>query len=197
MPLAGERCRPNLYVVVIADPEKALAELGFRKRATLFGETGGSVIREFIDTARPVRVWYSSAMTDPLGAPPSKLLSCTSGPLCNAPLFEHVQPTHLSFNRIWNLSRVVVIVDKSRLTAVSPGQLADYAAMVGLAEIRPQARLDDARTILRLFDSASAAAPVGMSDWDRGFLKSLYATPQKSTQQRSEIAHIMLAELAH
>jgi len=195
VPLADEHCRPNLYVVVTPDPRKALEGLDSRHRETLFRGTGASVVHDFIVTPRAVRVWYNTAMTSPDGVPPGILPGCTIGPLCNVPIFDHVDDTRLSLNRIWNLSRVVLIVDEARLKAVSRGQLADYAAMVGLAEIKPDARLGDAETILKLFDAAAAAAPAGMTDWDRAFLKGLYATKQKSKGQRSEIASTIVREI--
>jgi hypothetical protein len=58
------------------------------------------------------------------------------------------------------------------------------------------ARLGDAPTILKLFDGASEAAPAGLTDWDRAFLKSLYATEQISKQQRGQIARHMVREIA-
>ncbi len=200
VPLAGERCRPNLYIVVTSDPKKALEGLDHRHRLLVFGGTGASVVHDFIATPRAVRVWYSSDMTDPFGTPPDTptvFSPCTMGPsICSLPMVDHADPTHLSFNRIWNFSRVVLIVDQTRLHAVARGQFADYAAMVGLAEIRPDARLDDAETILKLFDAAPEAAPAGMTDWDRVFLKSLYATEQRVRQQRSEIAHNIVRQIA-
>jgi hypothetical protein len=199
VPLAGEQCRPNLYVIVLADPKRALASMGLKKRTRIFGQANESVVRHFIDTPRPVRVWYNSGMSDPSGMLPnvSQYSIDVFDPFAGYPLFEHTLPTHLSFNRIWSFSSVVLIVDKARLSTVSPGQLAGYAAMVGLAEIRPEAQLDGAQTILRVFDPAPDTAPVDMTAWDQGFLKSLYATPQKSTEQRTEIAHAMARVLSH
>ncbi|HEY6455042.1 MAG TPA: hypothetical protein VIY90_07110 [Steroidobacteraceae bacterium] len=48
---------------------------------------------------------------------------------------------------------------------------------------------------MKLFDGAPQAAPAGMTDWDKAFLKSLYSTDQKSTLQRSQIAHQLVPEL--
>jgi len=36
-----------------------------------------------------------------------------------------------------------------------------------------------------------------MSNWDQAFLKSLYATDQISTLQRSQMAHQMVHEIEH
>jgi len=87
------------------------------------------------------------------------------------------QPVRVWYNiygRGTAITRVLVIVDKTRLQGATIGQLADYVSMVSFAEIRPDARLDDAPTILKLFDGASKAAPAGLSAWDQAFLKSLY-----------------------
>jgi hypothetical protein len=45
-------------------------------------------------------------------------------------------------------------------------------------------------------NGAPEAAPAGMTDWDQAFLKSLYATEQISKQQRGQIAHQMVREMA-
>jgi hypothetical protein len=68
--------------------------------------------------------------------------------------------------------------------------------MVGLAEVKLGAPLGDAPTILTLFDRAPQVTGAGMSDWDRAFLKSLYATGQESRLQRSEIALSMVRAIA-
>jgi hypothetical protein len=68
---------------------------------------------------------------------------------------------------------------------------------VGFAKLKPDARLGDAPTILKLFDGAPVAAPAGMTDWDRTFLRSLYATEQTSKQRPGEIAHAMVRDIVH
>jgi hypothetical protein len=87
-------------------------------------------------------------------------------------------------------------VDKTRLQGVAVGQLADYVAMSGFAKLKTGARLGDAPTILTLFNGAPQAATIGMTDWDQTFLKSLYATEQKSKLQRSQITRQMVREIA-
>jgi hypothetical protein len=125
---------------------------------------------------------------------------------CSAPHFDPDQlyqcgravagGTHISFNNMWWLSRVFVIVDKNRLRQVKLRQLADYVAMTGLAKLKPNARLDNVLTILTLFNGAHEAAPAGLTNWDQTFLRSLYATDQKSKLQRSQIARQMVREMA-
>ena len=105
------------------------------------------------------------------------------------------QSSRLIMNAVWAIYRVFVIVDQRQLHSVSRGQLADYVAMVGLSEIKPGARLGDAQTILTLFQGPPHAAHAGLTDWDQAFLKSLYATDQKSKLQRSAIASNMVRSI--
>ncbi len=220
VPLAGERCRPNLYILVTTRPEELLRGMEKRNRPFTFGydaayrtETPASVVDEFIKTPRAVKVWYNSTEDDAWGktlgyCPALQILLATT--LCNqscAPPPSYATRaylcgsgasggTHLAFNTVWTFSRVFVIVDGTQLRGVRIGQLADYVAMVGFAKLKSDARLGDAPTILRLFDGAPQAAPTGMTDWDQSFLKSLYATEQKSTLQRSQIARAMVRAIA-
>jgi hypothetical protein len=54
-----------------------------------------------------------------------------------------------------------------------------------------------AHTILRLFEGPPESAPAGMTDWDRAFLKLLYATDQTLKTQRGAIWREMLDAVTH
>lgn len=221
VPLAGDQCHPNLYILVTPQPADLLRGMEKRNRGFTFGydtssyppmQTPAGVVDEFIKTPRAVRVWYDSAEKNAWGKP---LAYCPMTELCNPASKDCAPPppsyyaryyqcgsgvaggTHLAFNTIWTFSRVFIIVDRTRLRGVKLGQLADYVAMVAFAKVKPGAHLGDAPTILKLFDGAPQAAPVGMTEWDQTFLKSLYATEQKSMLQRGEIAGDMVHDIAH
>jgi hypothetical protein len=217
VPLAGEHCHPNLYILVTSEPEDLLRGMEKRNRSYTFGydrsfypptETPASVVDEFIKTPRAVRVWYSSAEEDAWGQPLAFCQSDLVLPQCPQAGRAACDPnryyrcgaaiaggSHLVLNSIWTFSRVFVIVDQTRLQGVTAGQLADYVAISSFAKLKSDAHLEDGTTILTLFSGTPAAAPAGMTDWDQTFLKSLYATEQKSKLQRSQIAHRMVSEL--
>ncbi|HHX82838.1 MAG TPA: hypothetical protein GX696_07650 [Pseudomonadaceae bacterium] len=66
----------------------------------------------------------------------------------------------------------LIIVDASKLENVDWPQLADYLAMVTLAQINPNGRPAGTDSILSLF---SAAEPPGsLTELDRIYLRSLY-----------------------
>jgi hypothetical protein len=221
VPIGDEHCHPNLYILVTSQPEDLLRGMEKRNRSFTFGynsssreEMPSSVVDEFIRTPHPVRVWYNSAEKDAWGQALSycpameiALISCSPNDTeCHPPHFNPSRVyqcgravaggTHLSFNDMWWFSRVFVIVDQRLLQEVNLGQLADYIAMSGFAKLKPDARLGDFPTILTLFNGAPKAAPSGMTDWDQAFLKSLYATEQKSKLQRSQMTHQMVREIA-
>jgi hypothetical protein len=175
VPLAGESCRPNLFIFVTDQPQQLLDAMEAQKFAFVFGMNArADVIRQFIDTPQPVRVWYNT-ITEIVRSP---VPIDAQDLIVTAPV----------------ISRAFVIVDRAHLQQVSDGQLADYVAMVGLAEVKPAAHVGNVQTVLSLFDVPPQAALPGMTDWDRAFLKSLYETEQ-SGEQRGELASTMVREI--
>jgi hypothetical protein len=178
IPLGAEHCRPNLDIVISARPKELLKAI--EKRYYFLSDEGVA--------PTPVRVWYSSAMRTPEGLP----MSICYGHPCN----PNSMGSRVNFDGVYFLGTVFVVADANRLHGVTRGQFADYVAMVGLAKLKLGAHLDDAPTILKLFNGEPQDAPAGMSDWDQAFLRSLYATDQKSKGQRNQIAHQILHEIA-
>ena len=200
VPLAGERCRPNLFIFVTGQPVQLLRAMDKHKRMGTFGDATPTTVDEFINTPRPVRVWYDTSIRTPEGTPPKQGLpnaaQVLGGGLQGVKVYnDNDRTSHILLSKTWSFSYVYVIVDQARLQAVARGQLADYVALVGLADIKPEAHLGDARTILKLFDGAPQAAPDGLSEWDQSFLKSLYATEQISKSQRSHIANSIVRDV--
>jgi hypothetical protein len=200
VPLAGEHCRPNLFIFVTTQPTQLLQAMEHQKRDFTFGDATPTVVDEFIKTPRPVRVWYSTIMRTPEGIRPNQDLpnaaQVLGSGLPGIKVYNDLDRTsHLLLSKIWSFSNVFVVVDQARLQVVTRGQFADYVALVGLAQIKPGAHLDDAQTILKLFDGTPQVAPLGLSEWDQAFLKSLYATEQISKAQRSHIANSIVREV--
>jgi hypothetical protein len=212
VPLAGESCHPNLFVFVTDEPRQLLKAMEKQHRAVTFGNAPPDAIEEFIATPRAARVWYDSAMetadnvTPNHGFPPAAQITQLSdsqpggnegGGLPPNVTSDWERASRVARTMVWEFTYVYVVVDQRRLQGVTRGQLADYLAMVGLARIKPGVLLSDAPSILSLFDDAPQAAPPRMSDWDHAFLKSLYATQQVVTVQKSEIALEMVREIVH
>lgn len=193
VPLAPERCRGNFYVVVTADPD-ALLKAWIKRDVSLFGDAGGVKIRGFLKATSPVRVWYNADLDTAEGLPLSAdaTTMAPSGhtigsPIDGVPNNTHALGFRLSHDEVRDLSSVIVLIDSRRARGVSFGQLADYVALIGLAELRLDAEVGEAPTLLRLFSAPGKAPLPGLSSWDQSFLKALYHTEQTDTMQLSEI----------
>jgi hypothetical protein len=201
VPLGAEHCRANLYVVVTREPELLLKKWRARDPHLLNDHNGEGGIRRFLDTPRPVRVWYNVAPISNDGVPVSPDNSVSPdnallGGTSDIPTNKITEASRLVWSAVQSLSSVIVMVDSNRLQQLRMGQLADYIAMVGLAEVRLDSDLGLTPTILRLFDKAGDSVPQSISGWDQAFLKSLYGTQQKGVMQVSEIETSMLKILA-
>jgi hypothetical protein len=186
-PLAPANCKGNLFIVVTSDPEGVIKAWS-KRDVRIFGEEtdqGGTKIREFLSSS-PVRVWYNTEFYQIDGTPLGNLEG-RSG--------EAAVATKIDTNNYRALSSVMAIVDTRRMKDVSFGQVAAYVAMVGLVQIRPQANVTEAPTILNLFD-ASGKAPPALTAWDESFLKAVYQTRITDKAQMAEIKTAMVQDVA-
>src|SRR5262249_11404471 len=91
-----------------------------------------------------------------------------------------------------------IIVDARQLQGVSFEALADYLAMVTLAQLSPTADTSGFSTILNLFTARDQGRPIpaAMTDWDVAYLHGLYGATQDARNaqtQEGEITHSMTA----
>ena len=196
-----EKCQPNLYIVAVAEPE-LLFRKWWHRSPDLFGGEAGLVVERFLETPRPVRVWYSAGTVGADGAFVTKLLDATSIrahpyndelPVNRQPSFRGSRLTTISTRDIFS---VIVVVDLTKVANINFGQLADYIGLTGLAQISLDKPLGDAPpTILKLFAANNDARPTEMTAWDRALLHGLYSTDQTSRMQKSQIETVALRDI--
>jgi hypothetical protein len=203
-PLAPEHCRGNLYIVVTADP-RALLDAWSKRETRMFGDAGLLKIRGFINSSSPIRVWYNADLDAADGVPlsadsPAMSVSGTTTGSTSAfagiPNNTRALGFRLAHDEVRDLSSVIVLVDSRSARGISFGQLADYVAIAGLAQIRLDANVGTAPTILHLFTGSANSASPGLSPWDAAFLKALYHTEQSDKMQLSEIKLSILHDVA-
>jgi hypothetical protein len=188
--LAPERCRPNFFVIVTSVADE-LAAAWSKRYPRMFDNANGNKVRQFLTASTPIRAWYNTRLFNQNGTPciplPSGyfrgILSCEPD-------------SHFSFGGVRDLTSVIVLVDAGRVKGIKYGQLAAYIAMVGLAEIRVDAKTGDAPTILHLFTDSANAPALGMSAWDAAYLKALYHTRHDDRTQLLALKTSMTKELA-
>jgi hypothetical protein len=80
-----------------------------------------------------------------------------------------------------SIRSATVIIDATQSGGASIETLADFAALVLLAEVKPGAR-SSSISVLAAFGGYDP--PKGLTDWDMAFLKALYRIPLDRTAGR-------------
>ena len=186
-------CTPDVLVVATDDAGGlARALVGERRRAFRMGvagmDRGGDALEDFVETERPVRWWQMALPVDAeTGARATRIAGDCEGPTCGggnwnvmafAPQVEVFSASRLRSQVVDNLIRAVVIVDVDELKDVTILQLADYIAMVSLAQIDPDADTSGYASILNVFDDPASADH--LMDWDMAYLGGLYAAERNA-----------------
>jgi hypothetical protein len=204
-PLAGKVCRPNLFVIGTNAPDLLLKKWWIRNPQMYDRRNGVEPIRHFLESRQPIRSWYNSALGCGTGAPVSPGTSTlsiasmgvgsSSGFAPGAPSCSDGIDTHLSYADTLSISSAIVVIDGRQMKKVTIQQLADYIALVGLADVRPDAEAGAAPSILCLF-AGHGMPPQKLTRWDRALLYSLYNTRQEDKQQMQDMVSVMVNRIA-
>lgn len=189
VPIAPQDCAPNFIVVMTTEPEALLRKWWAQEPGLIDEDRGAGGTQRFLQTTRPVRVWYNACSGSPDAA---TSFSLKGGPRCSE---GGVLGSRLTWGAVNLIYSAVVVVDLTQIRDLTIGQLTDYVAMIGLAEIRSDPALREAPTILNLFAETGTARPLGLSSWDQAFLRSLYATDLEKVTQLSDIKLRMARDL--
>jgi hypothetical protein len=201
-PVGPAHCKPNFYVIVTSQPD-AILKAWSQRDTTMFGEGSGSKIRKFLAAPTPIRVWYNAALYTSEGTPLAAEMPGTgisggspTGILSGFPINTRAMNFRLTRDEVRDLTSVIVLIDANRLKGVTFGQLAAYISMIGLAEVRLDAKMGDAPSILQLFSASGNIPPLGLSPWDQAFIKALYRTQHTDPTQLSAIKTAMVEDIA-
>jgi hypothetical protein len=203
-PLAGEQCKANLFVIVTWQPD-LLLKAWWQRDSSLFNANDGSLaVSGFLRSKAPIRVWYNFGFAPSDKGPTTDLgtvLSLTGtgiepNILSNMPTIQsnYCRASRLCRTGVQALSSVIVVVDKNQIKNLNMGQLGDYVAMVGLADVHSEADTGSTPSILGLFQK-TGTAPREMSAWDHALLYALYTTDQGNVMQMTQIKSTMLNQL--
>jgi hypothetical protein len=198
-PLAPEACKANLLVLISSEPGQLLESLR-RKRPQLFDVFDGmGTLKHFLRTDRPVRVWYNwRYVGDTAAFSTAATITGTNAPSAAGDAYPVLTSpnSRLSYSGGRSIDSAIVAVDLPQLQGVNFGQLSDYVAMVGLAEINLDKEVTAAPSVLRLFNRDGGAPAEGMSIWDRELLKSLYSSRAADVMQVSAMKTQMVDSIA-
>lgn len=185
-------CRANVMIVATSDGQ-ALARALVEARPRYF-DTGASGVNQsrrdlamFQTNENAVRWWLLSLPVDSeTGEAATRL------PGYDPPVIRTFQASRLRTQIQNDLQGALIIVDAARAHGLGLSQLADYVAMVSLAQVDPHADTRSFDTILNLFDDP--AGNPGLTDWDKAYLTALYSADLDQTSvtaQQREVARGM------
>lgn len=174
-------CGANVLIVAAADADALTQSLtDQRRRAFRMGgsgmDRGASAFEAFRESDAPVRWWSVSAPVDAdTGAIATRIPghcsnACTS--VTDMVPVVSVRGSRLTTEIVDRILRTVVVLDVDQLSNVSAQQLADYIAMVVLAQVDPEADTSAYASVLNVFQAPETAD--GLTQWDIAYLDGLY-----------------------
>jgi hypothetical protein len=211
-------CIPNIAIVFTTRPQGLLDSMK-KKQPGLLGYYDTLAQRDQLATVtHPIQAWYTTATRDlrgaiqvdsgrTLGQGLEIYLPCPeqggggSG-MCILHLSNSraaaVTGTRLGDGTRSELYDVVIVANPDRLVEYEMGPLADYIAMLALAQIGSPDACQPLASILNLLVANCANPPNALTDNDLGYLTALYKmSPDRTVQvQRNEMAYQMQQSLA-
>lgn len=191
MSFETKACRPNLLVLFSREPDVMLKQARARYKISFAGAQLPAIER-FIADPRPVRWWHMVVPTSNLG--PVATMADAFGP----------EELRASGSRIVSPTRnligaSVVVIDARQVNGVEIAALADYVAMVSLADIDARTDLPTQASILNLFAPGAPADKVAkrLTSVDLAYLRALYRVRPdlRGFNQLSQMAALMAEEL--
>lgn len=186
---AGEPgCSPNVLIIAAADG-RAIADgiVEARRGAFRPGGTGMTrslrVLEQFRTSAAPVRWWHVSAPVDSETG-----TIATQMPGYDPPTIGVSRASRIRTDIRDDLLKAIIVVDAEKTSGVSLAQLADYCALVALAQVDPEADVASFDTVLNVFEDPSTP---GLTDWDMDYLRALYGVEQNNVGASARGAEIV------
>jgi len=168
------KCSPNLIVMFADDGAGVVRDIRESRPSWLGGLTSGEIDR--MTKPGPVRAWSVTSLRNEdgqgLSTPPD---SPTKGALSDKPVLRVMTASILRQPTRQDVETSFVLMDKQATIGLTLRQIADYAAMRGLARTRPPA--GDAAglpTILTVLDPTTTARARELTNADAAYLRALY-----------------------
>ena len=187
-------CRPNVLIVA-TDEASAVAQAMVRERRSRVRlgaggtDRGLTALRDFQETERPVRWWQQTMLIDSQTGQRAQRIPGECRPPCQT--IDHEVPgvsifaaSRLNTQLVNDSQRMVVIIDATKVSDLSILQLADYIAMISLAQIDPDAETGRYASILNVMDDPEAAE--SLTTWDLTYLRGLYEAERNRVRVASD-----------
>lgn len=205
--VAGPRCEVNLDVVFTTDGVSQMQTIA-RRSSRMMKDMPAPEREALLHGAQPVRWWYVTRVEGMNGhqvnGESAMLLTAQiegGGPGFiqngNGQYLDSYSSTIVGTGARAHFYSAVVLVDANRAKGRTLDAVADYVAMVSLAQLRMDGMTPGEDSVLNLFADGEPAA-AGLTRSDAAFLKALYTVPpdRERQQQASAIMTVMARLLA-
>ncbi len=201
VPVAKEKCKPNLFLAVVKDGSSEIKTLR-RKKSRLFGQMTHRERDKIEQSGGPAYSWKATATLSSDSAQSAKSGSYTLvagegsiGAITAGGQRSHVK-SKIARSTMEGIAYSYLLVDIEALNGISAAQLADYAAMVSLIDIEVGMDTEvPTGSILSLFSEIEdiSLRPQSLSGGDLLLLRALYKAPAnvKAPLQRSAMIYSM------
>lgn len=196
IPSGEPGCRSNVTVIATDDAGALAVALvqrspnAFRPRYSGAAHSADA-LRRFQQDLRPVRWWH---VVMPVTADTGQVAVRLPGDDPEKPRYIS-SPGGMRTGVRNHLVRAHIILDMPEIVGLNAVQIADYVAMVALAQINPETTAEGFDSILNVFDDPTQVAQ--MTDWDRAYLTGLYdaeLNARNTNAQRSAVSRTMLRD---
>ncbi|HEX8654460.1 MAG TPA: hypothetical protein VF693_04460 [Allosphingosinicella sp.] len=198
--VAGPGCAPNLHLVIVDDGRGFAREL-HRAQPGAFGGIARAELRRLTQEAGPTRSWTKTMVRDangrvPAVAPSERSTESAASPVTSpgsaiggSAVLRIDRPSLVNPQVVQSIEHSFVVLETQAIFGMDLLQVADYAAMRGLAITAPTLPAGE-HSILTLFAGVPERAPRRLTAVDRGYLAGLYGTPANlaAAAQRAAIA---------
>ena len=202
-----EGCVTNLYVVIVDDGREFVAEM-HRQHPEVFAGLSKRELAALAENEGAARSWSSTALTNSDGAVAGTPAPTAGGgnvkwgyqgssvSVGGASVMRVREGSNINPSVQQAIVSAWVVVETGATFGKSLTQIADYAAMRGLAMVRPGELANSADSILALFEPEASAAPPELTQFDRAYLTSLYRVQGRrwARQQVRQMANAMARE---
>ena len=178
------RCDGHIEVLFFLDGRGGLAAI-FKAHPEIF---------DFVDPSAnhaelPILWRYGLAVAPADGS--ANPIRCART-VCKTVIF-HARDSHLLATAVDQIASCFAFVNVDALGEIKLQGVADYVAMVCLAQVSQSGSFPGANTILNMFadQKSGKAPPVGLTAWDLAYLRGLYRsdTASGTMEQRQQIEH--------
>ena len=168
------RCDANLIVVIAEDGVALVKDIRIHYQGWLAGLSPADI--DALEKPGPARAWSVTSLRNEDGqGMRNSPLSAGNDPLADKPVLRVMTASILRQPTRQDVEASFVVIDKAATIGLTLRQIADYAAMRGLARTRPP--VGDAAalsTILTVFDPQAVSRPRELTSADTAYLRALY-----------------------